>query len=212
MRVRNNRTPYLRRLFLAFVIATIVFILIFSVAYSVSYLNYKGITTENNIILDALNRLDHVLEGESCDDLLLFQSSESLDLVGSKLSLLEKRFGVNDPRVLEQKKLYTDLEMKHFLIIKGFNENCGRDFLPIFFFYSNAQNKQDDSELISSILSSFKRSHSSRVMVYSFDSNLDHEGISKLKERHGLIEVPVVVVNESEVVYIRNIRDLEVFL
>ena len=113
----QTRPPYLKKTFLSFFLATVLFILIFLAAYGVSYVNYKGISSENNIIEQSLIDLDSFLNGVSCTDELLVESSKRLDAVGSKINLLEKRFGKNDDRVLEQKKLYTDLEIKHFQII-----------------------------------------------------------------------------------------------
>ncbi len=200
---------YFFRMIISFFVATILFILIFISAYSVSYLNYQNIRSENKLIQVSLVRLDEIMASESCDDALLFESSENLDAVGSQLNILEKRFGNKDIRVLEQKKVYSDLEYKHLQIIRNFNENCNKNFEPIIFFYSNIRDKQDKSENMGSILSVFKRRNSGFVMIYSFDFNLDYGLIEKLEKDYNVSEVPIVVVKEKEKIYLRNIDELE---
>ena len=200
---------YYYRILLSFVIATILFVLIFFSAYSVSYLNYKSIRTENNIIQDSLLRLDEILASESCLGVLLLESSIRLDEVGSRLGILEKRFGADDERVLEQKKFYSDLEFKHLQIIKNFNEKCATDFKIVFFFYSNSGSLLEESERMGAILGAFKRENSDLVMIYSFDVNLDYGLIDKLEEIYGIDRAPIAVLNEKDLVYVRNIDDLE---
>lgn len=210
---RREPLPWVR-LFFALVIASISFTLLFLLAYSISYLNYQGINEQNNLISGYLEDLDFYLDDVSCDDEILYEASERLDRVGSRISILEDRFGKDDERVLDQKKLYTDLEVKHFGIIKVLNERCDEDFVSVLFFYSNseADDMGERSESMGYILSAFKQDNPERVMVYSFDYDLDSGTIDGLKEKYGLTGSPIAVVNEEESVYVRNIDDLEVYL
>ncbi len=48
--VEKTNRPYLFRYFLAFVVATIAFIMIFVVANAVTYLNFKQVEKQTNII------------------------------------------------------------------------------------------------------------------------------------------------------------------
>ena len=111
--------------------------------------------------------------------------------------------------MLEQKKFYTDLELKHSSIITFLNENCGGEFSQIFFFYSNVGDKQEESELMGSILGTFRRANQGKVMVYSFDYNLDYKTIYELKGEYNISQAPIVLVNEEETIYVRNINDLD---
>ncbi len=199
---------YFLRFILSFFVATVLFSLIFLSAYSVSYLNYQNIQSKNKLIQESLTRLDQIIESQSCDDEILFESSETLDRVGSQLNLLENRFGKDDFRVLEQKKIYSDLEYKHLQIIKNFNGNCNKSFQPIIFFYSNLGEKQDESENMGSILTTFKR-RNPEIMVYSFDFNLEYETVDKLKNFYKVTDSPIIVIGEKQTVYIRNIDQLE---
>ncbi|MAG37855.1 hypothetical protein CMI45_00510 [Candidatus Pacearchaeota archaeon] len=205
MRKREN---FLGRLILTFLITTGIFILLFLFAFFVSYTNYQNIERQNNVILDSITELQTLLSDESCDDLILFKASERLDRVGTKLALLELRFGKGDKRVLEQKKLYSDLEFAHFSIVKRFNEECGKEFDTYLFFYSNEGNLNDASERTGFILDAFKRERGGKVMVYSIDGALDYETIVELKERYGVTDLPVVVINEERVQRVTKIEDL----
>ena len=137
---------YFGRLFLAFIIATVFFIMAFILAQGVAYNSYKGVVTQNNILDEFLEEMKTISMNQTCSDESLFEASEILDRIGPRIGLLEQRFGKNDLRVLEQKKIYSDLEIRHFEIVKYLNENCGGRFITILFFYSNNKKLIDESE------------------------------------------------------------------
>lgn len=211
--MKKNRPPFLGRLLLSFILANIIFIIIIGISFQISNSNYKKISKENNQILKDIENLNNILDQSSlCDDSTILTSSQILDRVGSKLSILETRFGKEDMRVLEQKKLYSEIEFKHFQIIKRLEGRCEKDYLPIFFFYSNQKNLESESERMGFILGKFKRQNTENVMIYSFDSNLDYSLIRDLKSQHNITSVPIVLINEENLVYIRNIDDLDSYL
>ena len=95
---------YVLHYLLAFLIASFLFTLIFLFTYSVSYINYSDISDQNNYISDSILRLQSAIKNNQCATDLLLNASVRLDIVGSRISLLESRFGKTDERVLEQKK------------------------------------------------------------------------------------------------------------
>jgi len=113
---------------------------------------------------------------------------------------------------VEQKKLYSELELRHFNIIKNLNEQCNANFDVIFFFYSNAGNKQDESEKMGFILGSYKRINPGSVMIYSFDYNLDLKSIDDLELEYSIEDAPRIVINEEDSFYLTNIDDLDNYL
>jgi hypothetical protein len=199
-------------LILSFIIATVIFVDVFFIAHAVSYFNYQGIKTKNNILVEYINLADERLNNFVCDNKLMEESSLSLDEISIKLSLLEKRFGKDDLRVLEQKKLYSELENLHYELIKEFEKNCGLDFISVLFFYNNEREFEDESERMGFILTSFKQKALSNVMIYSFDCNLDSPIIDNLKEKYNITKCPIVVINEGEAFYLRNIIELDKYL
>ena len=167
---------------------------------------------KNDIILNGLNNAKLRLDNFVCDNQLLVSSSKDLDNIGFKISILEKRFGKKDLRVLEKKKLYSDLEIMHFNLIKKFNINCNSGFTTLLFFYSNEIGVIDESENTAFILSSFKTNNPSKIMIYSFDYNLDYETINKLKVEYNVSFAPSVLINEKDLIYLKNIDNLKTYL
>ncbi len=200
------------RILVSFLFANIVFILLFLIANSVSYLNYQSIVDQNNFIEESILDLEGYLKDFICEGEILFDASRKLDDVGVRLGILEQRFGKNDKRVLEQKKFYSILEQKHFEIIKKFDENCDQNFMTILFFYSNMEDLEEESEGFSYILESFKRKNPDKIMIYSFDYNLDFELIDELKGKYEIVSAPLIVVDEGEPFYLKNIDELVVYL
>ena len=199
------------RLILSFISATVIFITIFMVASGISYYNYQKMSKQNNIIEEYLNEMDVILNvsAADCGENILLRSSQILDEVGGKLNLLEKRFGKNDQRVLEQKELYSRLEVKHLEIIKTTEEKCGQNYTKIIFFYSNIKPLDEESNRMGFILSSFKKLNSDKIMIYSFDYNLESSIINKLKRDYNITGAPIIVIDEQRQIYARNIDDLE---
>ncbi|MEK6800727.1 MAG: hypothetical protein AABY10_02250 [Nanoarchaeota archaeon] len=204
----KDRPAYGARLILAFLVATLIYIIIFSLASSVSYLNYQKINITNNIIKNYNIELEKYLNDSSCDENIFVESSEKLDDAGSKLSLLETRFGKNDFRVLEQKIIYTDLEYKHYTIMKKLKEKCSTDLKIVLFIYSNSKNEEKESEKVGNILSALKNKYKSKLMIYSFDSNLQSKIIQNLKLEYEIDNVPTVVY-DSKIIEVNDINDLE---
>ncbi len=208
----KTNKPYIFRYFLAFVVATVAFIMIFVIANSVTYLNYKQVEKQTNIIEKYTNDLSENLNNLSCSQEFLIDSSEKLDEVGMRLSLIEKRFGKDDVRVLEQKNLYVKLEIAHFNIIKKLNNECNAKFVTVLFFYSNSQELIDQSERVGTMLATFKNTNPEKVMIYSFDINLVNEQINELKSDYNLTNFPIIVINNKEKLTPKNIDELDNYL
>ena len=199
------------RIFLAFLIATFLFVMIFVFANSVSYLNYQNINKSNNLIERYILEINRSVESFSCSDQILYESSRKLDDVGFKMGLLEKRFGKDDKRVIYQKNLYSMLEIEHLNVVKLLNERCNAELETIIFFYSNHEDLQDSSENMGKILNTYKTKYLDQVMIYSFDLNIDSDFMIKLKGIYGVETAPIVIYGEEHKFYLENIDQLEVF-
>ncbi|MEK6934195.1 MAG: hypothetical protein AABW75_04955 [Nanoarchaeota archaeon] len=208
----ERNKPYIFRYLFAFFIATILFVMIFVVAYWISYLNYKGISKENALITGYIVDFERYINESTCSDKILAESTIKLDIVVSRLGILESRFGKDDPRVLEQKELFSQLSFKHFQLVKKLIDLCDADITTFLFFYSNEKDYEDESEHVGVILSTLKNKYKALVMVYSYDFNLNSDLIKKIKTQYNVNKAPIVVVNEKEVVQTRNIDDLEQYI
>ena len=210
--MQPKREFLLTRYIAAFLIATFAFIMFFIFGNAISYINYQSISQEQGLIEQSIESIDKALLDFSCNPDLLVESSEKLDNVASKLTLLEKRFGKRDERVLEQKKLYSELEYRHLNLTRGFNEQCGSSYVMVIFFYSNLNGaKESESERMGYILTAFERRQAERIMIYSFDYDLDYELIKQLIARYGVASAPIVIV-DNDSIYVRNIDELEKYI
>ena len=208
----RKRPLYGKRIMLAFLIATIIFITGFLVSYLVSYSKSQSISiSQEKIRYNLLNfELERELLSFSCEGFNPYRLASELDSMGSILGILEERFGKLDKKVIEQKRFYTMLEVQHFLLVDDYNKRCEGNFPILFFFYSNNKEYADRAEEVRFILSSFKNKNS-EAMVYSFDYDLVGSSlISILKDNHNVTEPNTVVINGlDKVVDLDNIRDLE---
>lgn len=203
----ERKIPF-KKLLLAFILATVIYIGIFFIAFSVSYYNYQKTSQQNEELLNAISEIDTLVNNfEKCEDETLLKSSQILDNVGARLSLLETRLGKNDQQVLEQKKLYTFIEIKHFQLVKKSNQICGKNQTIILFFYSNEEELEKESERFGTIISAYKEENPS-TMVYSFDFNLETNLIKELKDTYNIMSAPIIVLNEKKQIYVYNIDDL----
>lgn len=206
-----KRKLSINRILFALILTILVFLTVFLISYSVSYSKYQQVSKQQS---DSLYRIlsfniRNSLSNYSCTGLSADLGVE-IDNMGSIVNLLEQRFGKQDAQVLEQKKLYSALEIEHFLYVLDYNKKCNQSVNTILFFYSNDALYSAQADKTGYILSSLKSRNSSRVMIYSFDYDLDADVISALKARYYVNQPNTVVVNEdNKVVNVRNIGDLE---
>lgn len=196
----------------AFLLATVIFCLVFIVSSTVSYYNYQRTTEQINEIYSSLEELENLAKRNDCTSGSFDASSKILDEIGGKLNLLEKRFGKNDARVLEQKNLYVKAELIHHNMVKSYREKCNMNFVTILYFYSNEENLREESERLSLILDALKRKSSDKIMIYSLDFNLDNNEIENLKQEFNITSAPIIVINEKEIKNPSNIDELNAYI
>lgn len=206
-----RRIPYWKLLW-AFILTTLAFSFIFLISYVITYSVYQQTSRQMNEIQFSIEEMSYLVANKNCTADILVSSSGILDNVGSKIGILETRFGKNDRRVLEQKKLYTQLEIMHYSIVKDLNKVCNKNYITILYFYSNEKEVMEESERMGIILSTFKNLEPEKVMVYSFDFNLNTEEIIGIKEKYKIESAPITLINEKDQVYIKNINELEPYL
>jgi hypothetical protein len=212
-KINGEKVPYMNNLILAFVLATILFIGIFALGYLISYQKYKNVVeVQETLGYDLLTfQVGVELLGDNCKDFDAFIFTNEMEDLGRSLSLLEIRFGKQDERVLEKKKVYSLLEARHFLYILEHNAQCSNDVNTILFFYSNQEKYKDNAERIGGILSALKNQE--EVMIYSFDYDLDSTIVDLLIKKYGVDQGNRLVVNGRLFLDdYRNIKDVRVQL
>lgn len=211
MESRVNRAMFFK-IILAFFMATIIFVDIFMLTSFIAYKNYQKINSQNKLILQEIIQLNKSIEEFNCSKSILNDASRRLEDVGQKLNILEEKYGKRDYRVLYEKELYSELELQHFTIVKMINKQCKNSILPIFFIYSNRGELEKSSEKTGFILTSFKSKNPEKIMIYSFDYDLNSSLINSIKKDYNITKVPVVIVNETDMLSLENIESLSNYL
>lgn len=203
-----------KRLIFSFLIATGVFLLIFLLSFGISYFNFQKVASEQQSILYNLLNMNaqDQLSGISCENSSLVPLSKQLNDMSTVIGLLETKMGKNNPSVIESKKLYTAIEVQHFLQVKKYNAYCNTSVDTILFFYSNVENASA-SETTGYILSTLKTKNPNNLMIYSIDYDLNIPIISILKQKYSVEGPNTVIINESvKMSNITNINQLGNYL
>jgi len=204
------------RYIFAFLIGTILFAFGFMIVYSISYFEYQRVSnlqsnTAYNIFED---KLSYSFFNESiCTNISLEKISNDLGFQGAVINDLENKFGKNDERVLDRKKFYSIVLLEHFEFVKLLNEKCNSNISTILFFYSNIPSESERSGGVGRLLDIIGSKNPGKIMVYSFDVNLNSDMIKKIKEKYNITGSPIVVINEkNKVVNPQGIREIEKWL
>lgn len=204
-----------KRYIISFLIGTAVFILVFALTYSLSYLEFGRVSNlQADLAYDIFeDKLDYSLFGdEICDDKSFDKVSRDLGFQGRIIDDLERKLGKQNEKVLFRKKFYTLIELEHFDFINLLNEECDRNIQTILFFYSNEESNIKDSGDAGKLLS-VVHSKTENLMIYSFDINLDSDLIEKLKEKYNVERSPTMIINgEFRVENPQNLLDVEAYL
>jgi len=208
----SNKKRYLW----AAIIALVLFFLIIQVSYFISYLEFERVASLQDPISYKIfeDKLAYNLFGkDACTEDTFKEITSDLRYQGQLIGQLEERFGINDHRIIFRKKFYTLTQIEHFEFIKLINEECNRSINSILFFYSNEAEDLDNSESMGNILGPIYQRNKENLVLYSIDLNLDSDLVRSLKEKYGVGEEPVVIVNEDQrFTQISHISEIEQYL
>lgn len=203
-----------KRYFFAFVIGTCLFFMFLGTSWFFSNVQYQKITDIQGITAYSIfeSKLSYdFFENDICSEDVFQNISGQLAFQGDVINDLEERFGKNDEKVLNRKKLYTVVLLEHFDFINTYNEQCDANINTILFFYSNVLNSEQSITAGKILDSVYYRNQN--VMIYSFDIDLNSEVIKNLKEKYGIEGSPVAIVNgQNKIDYPFVAEDIEQYL
>ena len=211
----NRPVQSKKRYFLALLIGTVVFILVFLLSYYVSYLEFQRISTFQTetayeIFKDKLNYA--LFDEDICSETAFKEISNALGFQGRLIDDLENKLGKNDENVLFRKKFYTLVELEHLEFIKLLNEKCDSGINTILFFYSNERNDLGKSEELGRLLD-IVHSRNENLVIYSFDINLDSDLIGSLMGLYEVNKSSVIVINdEHKLINPQKLSEIENYL
>lgn len=212
--MEEKRPLSTNRMLLSFLIATFLFTCGFLFGYIVSISKYNDISSiQENLKYELLAiEIQKEFLKDSCTNFDPSKISADLTEMRSTMVVLEERFGKTDERVLSQKKIYSILESQHFLFIKEYNEECGKKYDTLLFFYSNLGDYKNRAEALGLMIDKATENNDN-LMVYSFDYDLNSELVKTLKERYNIQQRNTVVINEKTILpNVKNVEDIEKYL
>jgi len=204
-----------KRYIISIIIGTVLFLLIFAVSYSISYLELQRVSNLQvgvgySIFEDKLQY--SLFEAQICNSSSFEKVSKDLAFQGRIIDDLEQKMGKQNKDVLLRKKFYALIELEHFEFVSDLNKKCGNGINTILFFYSNDASQAKESEDAGKILG-IVASKNEDLIIYSFDVNLDSELITSLKEKYNVTETPSIVINEKPIILVPdNISDIEAYI
>lgn len=200
---------FIGKIIFSLIIASFLFVGVFSFGYFMAFENYKTIAGDQNQLSQSLIslQLERELMKSSCDNFDLQTFSKELNDMGSIMGQLEEQLGKNNPGVIKQKKIFTILQIQHYLLISENNVNCNTQTPIILFFYSNEKELISRAEVIGYIISNHRISHP-ETMVYSFDYNLDSNLITTMKRINGITQPNSVIIRDKILTNLKNIDEL----
>lgn len=184
----------------SFAIATLIFVIGLIVGNYFGQQNISKINAvENDLKLDimSLELQDTLLRQDPCS----FSASSleyNLEDLESRINMMETQLGKTDKDVLELKKYYSLLEIKHYLLMSERKDKCGANYSLVLFFYSNTEGNILNSEKQGYVLDNLRQTYGAeRIKVYSLDVDTGLDIVSSLMEIHNITGVPSLVVNNA---------------
>ncbi|MFA5084607.1 MAG: hypothetical protein WC475_04500 [Candidatus Paceibacterota bacterium] len=215
MKHKGEREIHRDRLLATFALATLIFIagiLIGNAITSGKLANIENIEDKLRFDIMSLELESEIAKENSCSAIPT-TLEEQLSETTTKISLLEDQLGKNNPRVLELKKYYSLLEIRHYLFMQDRKIKCGDDYELILFFYSNRPESIDTSEKQGYVLNYLKDKYGmEKIKIYSLDYDLELGAIRSLIQIYSITEAPSIVADESVYQGFRSKEELESFL
>lgn len=117
----------------------------------------------------------------------------SLDELGERLVFNKAQKNQDTDRINSIKNNYFLLETRHWLFVQKLNKECGANYTPILYFYSEAGDC-GVCEAQGIVLSEIKKTNP-ETMIYSFDINSDYSLVNTIKAIYNIKTAPSIVIN-----------------
>jgi len=210
MDIKHDFEP--SRYIATFAIATLLFILGIVVGYAITSNKFQNLGSVEETL--RIEMLDFTLQTElaeqyPCDSYSLYGLGDRLEELRGKIEMLETQLGKNNKAVIELKKPYALLNIRHYLLIKKRVEKCREDYVPILFFYSNKPEYIADSEKQGYVLNYINDKYVDRAKVYAIDVDLDLGIINALKEIYSITTYPTIIIGDKSFIGFTAREDIE---
>jgi len=180
-----------------------------------NYLNNQKV-----LVVDEMqNNLKYELMSIELQDLLFKQDpchtpitflEDTLSETSDKISFLEDQLGKTNDQVIELKKYYSILEIKHYLLLKERKDKCKTNDTLILFFYSNEKAFIEESEKQGYVLDSLRQEYdSNKIKIYSLDVNIPLSIINYLIDFYKISYQPSLIINDNLLVGFKTKEEIK---
>jgi hypothetical protein len=187
-----------KNVLLAFVLASLVFLLGILVGGYIANKQYEsidGFISDLRLQTMSLESQFNLVAGDPCKAMNTSYLGEELSVLNNRLDHLEGIYGTDDASIIQMKRYYSLLQIRHWLFFREARKVCNESVELVLFFYSNE--RCESCETQGSVLTSFRRKYPLDVKVYSFDINIDDPALNTLKEIYNIEKAPTIIYNEE---------------
>jgi len=188
---------------LALCIAILFFIFGFFIGNYIVYQKSASLKRDQQAIMALVNLLElkdeAVLKGKGYCNLTWSDIWEEKVAIGEIVMSLETRLKKTNKEVIEQKKLYNDVQLRTLNLVEKVNEECDYSWDIFIFFYTN--DKKDEkgdyrlSEFQGRMLDTIYKIYPEKAKVFAVDWNVDNNSTRYLIEKYNITSTPSMVIN-----------------
>lgn len=168
----------------------------------------KSIQDQISIDIMSSETQFQLLQELSCKDVAANTLSDTLTEIAEKISYGEQNLNQKG-EINELKRYYSLLQIKDYLLIQKVKTKCGSSVIPVFYFYTTAENC---SECIkqSAVLTQLRKKYP-ETRVYSFDYNLELSALQSLIKIFKVedTKLPAIVINEKLYTGFQSVENFE---
>ncbi|MBI2147246.1 thioredoxin family protein [Candidatus Woesearchaeota archaeon] len=194
----------------AFSITTLIFIVGILIGNAISSAKMEAIDAlQQDITVRTIgSEMQYLLLAEHpCQDIHSSELSQELFEIGSKLAHMEQTLGSQDENVINLKRYYSLLEIRHWLLLKKAQQECNATYSLILYFYSN-RGDCDACKQQGYVLNTIHRKYPD-VNIYSFDVNIPDTVLATIKQIYNITAPPTIVVNGKKMEGLVNKDEVE---
>ena len=120
---------------------------------------------------------------------------------GQLLASLESKLGKTDPKIIEQKRIYNEVQFRTLKLVESIKENCNLNWTIIIFFYTNSKNSTmgnyNQCELQGSALDTLYDRNKDNIKIFSFDVDALDSLSQGLADYYNITRVPTLIINKA---------------
>jgi thiol-disulfide isomerase/thioredoxin len=199
-----------KNVIIAFLLTIIVFALGVSIGnYSVGrkYNELSSFISDLRLQTMSMELQFSLLSEDPCNAMNSNYLERELSILNNRLDYLEQLYGNKDPEIIQMKKYYSLLQIRHWLLFSKAQDTCDSNLGLILYFYSN--DYCPDCNAQGNVLTSFRNKYSDEIKVYAFDVDLDDFAVSTLVEMYDISQVPTIIYNDDYLPGLTNMQKLE---